>query len=106
MGEKFIAKDCPIEDLAEIIKGLKHGEEIKYAGDGSRLRALGKASAPNLPPGEGCYGVSVWRSEQNTEFRVMVFEAIELIALDDEPASVFVDSRRLDYYYHLREESE
>ena len=104
MGEKFIAADCPLEDLAEIIKGLKRGEEIKYAVDGSILRGLGKASAPNLPPDKGCWGVTVRCSEGNTEFRVMVFEAIELIALEDEPASVFVDHKRLDFYYHLRGE--
>ena len=103
MGEMFIAVDCPIDALAEIIKGLEPGEEIRYAGDGSVLKAMGKATAPNIPPDKGCWSVRILRSSTETKFTSMVFQAIETFALEDEPASVFVGHKRVDFYYHLRE---
>lgn len=103
MGEQFIAVDCDIDALANIILSLKPGEEIRYAGDGSTLKAMGKATAPNLPPDKGCWGVRVTRGDRNDiKFTTMVFQAIETFALEDEPAKVFID-RRVDFYYHLRE---
>ena len=65
MGEQCIAVDCPTEALAKIILGLKPGEEIRYAGDGSTLKAMGKATAPNLPPDKGCWGVRITRADRN-----------------------------------------
>lgn len=102
MGEMFIAVDCPIDALAEIIKGLDPGEEIKYAGDGSILKAMGKAIAPNLPPDKGCWSVRILRASTETKLTAMVFQAIETFALEDEPAPVFI-GKRVDFYYHLRE---
>lgn len=103
MGEKFIALDCPTEALAKIILGLEPGEEIRYAGDGSTLKAMGRATAPNLPPDKGCWGIRVTRGDwKSMKFTSMVFLAIETFALEDEPAKVFIDNR-VDFYYHLRE---